>query len=82
MLSVESKRLAASATTKVSAEREHNRPLLLPDTKRREKFFEREASRGSGYLDGDIKKRADLALRETVRNRHVTIGILTCVNIT
>ena len=38
--------------------------------------------RGSRCLEGDIKKRADVTLKETVRNRHVTIGILPCVKIT
>ena len=41
------KMLAVSATMRKSVEKKHSRPLLLqknPDSKRREKFFEREIS--------------------------------------
>ena len=75
--------LAASASITVCVERKHNRPLLLQG--RRHKMTEGNFQKGTlpeaaVLLEGDVKKRA--TLKETVRIRHVIIGILPYVKIT
>ena len=77
--------LAASATTSLSVERKHNRPLLLQG--RRHKMTEENFRKGSlpqavVFLEGAIKKRAHITSMETCRIRHVTIGILPFVQAT
>ena len=60
--------LAASATTTASVDRKYNRPLLLQG--RRHKMTEEVV-----LLEVDIKKRADVTSKETVRIRRVIIDI-------
>ena len=77
--------LAASATTTVSLERKHNRPVLLQD--RRHKMTEEDLRKeipleAVRLQEGDVKRRAEVTSNETVRIRHVIVGILPYVKIT
>ena len=72
--SVQRKMLVASATTKVSVEKEHNRPLLLKD--RTHKMTGHVLRKGDLPEAVVIKERAEIPLVKAVRIRHVINGIL------
>ena len=76
---------AASATTAVSVERKHNRPLLHLGRRHKmteENFRKESLSETVVFQEGNIKERADITSQETVRIRRVIIGILPYVKIT
>ena len=77
--------LAASVTTTANVEIKHIRPLLLRG-RRHEKTEENLPKESLPQAvvphEGDVKKRDDITLKETLRIRRVIIGILPHVNIT
>ena len=83
--SVQKEKLAVSATTTVSVGKQHNCPLLLQD--RRDKvtgtnLWKGKLSEAVVPLERDLKDRAEITLMETVRTRHVILGIHPHVDMT
>ena len=82
---VQNEMLVPSATMTVSVEKYHNRPLLLQD--RRHKTTGEVLRKGNVpvavvLLESDVRDRVDITSKETLRIRHVIIGILPYVKAT